>query len=255
MKRNISRDRHKRFANLSFEDFKNMAQDDSLSRYEKIGFPDSYRQGKENLIFQDIVEKLPSLLSKKKSVLDVGPGCSELPTMLIDLCRRNHHTLILVDSEEMLSQLPDERFVKKIAGFYPYCEGLLESYRRKIDVILTYSVLHYVFVESNLWDFLDTSLELLSDGGQMLIGDIPNVSKRKRFFASAAGIRFHRKFTGTREIPEAKFNTVERHHIDDAVVLALLARARNAGFDAYVLPQKEELPMANRREDLLISKP
>ena len=255
MKRSVSREQYKRFANLSFEDFKRMAQDDSLSGYEKIGFPDSYRKGKEKLIFRDIVGKLPSLLGKKKVVLDIGPGCSELPTMLIDLCRRNHHTLILVDSEEMLSRLPSERFVRKVAGFYPYCEGLLKRYRRKIDVILTYSVAHYVFVESNLWDFLDTSLELLSDSGQMLIGDIPNVSKRKRFFSSAAGIRFHQEFTGTKEIPEAKFNTVERHHIDDAVVLALLARARNAGFDAYVLPQKEDLPMANRREDLLIRKP
>jgi cyclopropane fatty-acyl-phospholipid synthase-like methyltransferase len=232
-----------------------MAQDHSLSRYEKIGFPDSYRKGREKRIFRDIVAKLPSLLAKKKVVLDIGPGCSELSTMLINLCRKNHHTLILVDSEEMLSHLPDEPFVRKIAGFYPYCEGLLESYRRKVDVILTYSVLHYVFVESNIWDFLDASMELLSDGGQMLIGDIPNVSKRKRFFSSTAGIRFHQEFTGTKEIPEAEFNTVERHHIDDAVVLALLARARNAGFDAYLLPQKDDLPMANRREDLLIRKP
>lgn len=251
----MSRDRHKRFANLSFNDFRRMAQDHSLSRYEKIGFPDSYRKGREKRIFRDIVAKLPSLLAKKKVVLDIGPGCSELSTMLINLCRKNHHTLILVDSEEMLSHLPDEPFVRKIAGFYPYCEGLLESYRRKVDVILTYSVLQYVFVESNIWDFLDASMELLSDGGQMLIGDIPNVSKRKRFFSSTAGIRFHQEFTGTKEIPEAEFNTVERHHIDDAVVLALLARARNAGFDAYLLPQKDDLPMANRREDLLIRKP
>jgi hypothetical protein len=255
MKRNVSREQHKRFANLSFEDFKRMAKDDSLSGYEKIGFPDSYRKGKEKLIFQDILSKLPSLLGKKKVVLDIGPGCSELPAMLIDLCRKNHHSLILVDSEEMLSQLPSEPFVKKVAGFYPDCARLLKSYRKKIDVIITYSVVQYVFVESNLWDFLDTSLELLSDGGQMLIGDIPNTSKRKRFFSSAAGVKFHHEFTGTKEIPEIAFNTIERHHIDDAVVLGLLARARNSGFDAYLLPQERDLPMANRREDLLVRKP
>jgi hypothetical protein len=255
MKRNVSREQHKRFANLSFADFKRTAKDESLSGYEKIGFPDSYRKGKEKLIFQDIVGKLPSLLGKKKVVLDIGPGCSELPTMLIDLCRKNHHSLILVDSEEMLSQLPSGPFVRKVAGFYPDCARLLKSYRKKIDVIITYSVAHYVFVESNLWDFLDTSLELLSDGGQMLIGDIPNVSKRKRFFSSAAGVKFHHEFTAAKEIPEIAFNTIERHHIDDAVVLGLLARARNSGFDAYLLPQERDLPMANRREDLLVRKP
>src|SRR5256885_8167314 len=29
-----------------------------------------------------------------------------------------------------------------------------------------------------------------------LIGDIPNVSQRKRFFSSPAGIKFHQEFTG-----------------------------------------------------------
>jgi hypothetical protein len=39
------------------------------------------------------------------------------------------------------------------------------------------------------------------------------------------------------------------------VVFALLQRARLAGFDAYVLPQDPALPMANRREDVLIIRP
>jgi len=37
--------------------------------------------------------------------------------------------------------------------------------------------MHYVFAESNLWEFLDGSLELLSRGDQMLMGDIPNISR------------------------------------------------------------------------------
>ena len=43
--------------------------------------------------------------------------------------------------------------------------------------------------------------------------------------------------------------------IDDAVVFALLQRSRLAGFDAYVVPQDSALPMANRREDILIIRP
>jgi hypothetical protein len=115
--------------------------------------------------------------------------------------------------------------------------------------------LHYVFTESNVWEFLDRSLDLLSAGGEMLIGDIPNVSKRKRFFSSEAGIRFHQGFTGTNDVPEVTFNEIEHHKIDDAVVLSLLSRARTQGFDAYVVPQQSELPMANRREDILIRRP
>lgn len=246
---------YKRFENLTFADFRQMAKDGSLSCYEKIGFPDSYRKGKEEAIFQDIVEKLPSLRARNKVVLDIGPGCSGLPLMLIDLCQRNEHTLILVDSEEMLSQLPDAPFIEKIAGYYPLCEGLFEKYREKVDVILTYSVLQYIFAEASVWDFLARSLELMSPAGEMLIGDIPNISKRKRFFESERGIKFHQEFTGTQEMPAVVFNQSERPSIDDALVLSLLSRARNEGFDAYLLPQREDLPMANRREDILIRRP
>jgi cyclopropane fatty-acyl-phospholipid synthase-like methyltransferase len=232
-----------------------MAADDSLSRYEKIGFPNSYREGKEEAIFADIRSKLPILNDVGKVVLDIGPGCSELPLMLVELCRAQGHQLIQVDSSEMLARLPDEKFVTKIAAYYPRCEELFEEYCGRVDAILGYSVLHYVFAESNVWEFLDRSLTLLAQGGEMLIGDIPNVSKRKRFFSSATGIRFHQEFTGTQEIPEVSYNQIERLNIDDAAILGLLARTRNQGFDGYVVPQRDDLPMANRREDILIRRP
>ena len=156
----------------------------------------------------------------------------------------------------MLSYLPNESFITKVPGYYPRdCGWLFEKYVDRVDAILTYSVFQYVFAEANVFDFLDRSLSLLADGGEMLIGDIPNISKRKRFFSSAAGIRCHQEFTGTDEIPGVAFNTIEAGQIDDAVTLALLARCRNSGFDAYLLPQTDDLPMANRREDILIKKP
>jgi len=248
-------DDYKRFADLTFDDFRRMAGDDALSQYGRIGFPDSYREGKEEAIFEDITAKLPALRGSGKVVLDVGPGCSELPLMLVELCRRQGHTLLLVDSEEMLARLPDEPFIRKFPAYYPRCEELFAEYAGRVDVLLCYSVLHYIFAESNLWDFLDASLALLADGGQMLVGDVPNVSKRRRFFSSPAGVRFHREFTGTETTPEVAFNRVERGQIDDAVVLSLLARARAEGCDAYVVPQREDLPMANRREDIMVRKP
>jgi hypothetical protein len=251
----MSEDKYRRFASLTFTDFRRMAQDDSLSRYERIGFPDSYREGKEDLIFQDIARKLTRLGDRGQTVLDIGPGCSELPLMLIELCRRQGHTFVAVDSEEMLAHLPDEDFVRKVGGYYPHLPELFDEYRGKVDAILVYSVLHYVFVESSVWEFLDRSLELLAVGGQMLIGDIPNVSMRRRFFSSPTGVRFHQEFTGTQEVPPVSFQAIEHQHIDDAVVLALIMRARAAGFDAYVVPQRDDLPMANRREDIRIRRP
>src|SRR4051812_1008682 len=98
LRENMESENYKRFASLTFNDFRRMAEDESLSIYEKIGFPNSYREGKEELIFNDIEAKLPSLSGRDKIVLDIGPGCSRLPLMLIERCRAQSHTLLLVDS-------------------------------------------------------------------------------------------------------------------------------------------------------------
>jgi hypothetical protein len=246
---------YSQFENLTFEDFRRLATDGSLSCYEKIGFPDSYRAGKEEAIFRDIRAKLPQLDRQGQTVLDIGPGCSGVAHQLIDLCGQRGHTLLLVDSQEMLDHLPNRPGLRKFAARYPNCPELLEQYAGKVDAVVVYSVLHYIFAEGNLFDFLDRTLGLLAPGGGLLLGDVPNVSKRKRFFSSEAGARYHQQFTGRNEKPAVAFNQVEPGKIDDSVVVALLLRGRSAGFDAYVLPQADDLPMANRREDLLICRP
>lgn len=245
-----------RFRNLGFEDFRRQARDPALSRHEKVGFPDSYREGYEDRIFADIRCKLTNLERKGQQVLEVGPGCSKLPLSLMELCREQGHRLVLIDSMEMLDLLPDGPSITKLAGRFPGdCREALEPYLGRVDVLLVYSVFHYVFVEGSVFDFLDSSLALLREGGQMLIGDVPNVSKRKRFFTSSAGVRFHQQFTGTDETLRVEFNSLESQQIDDAVLSSLIARSRLAGFDAYWLPQPAGLPMANRREDLLVYRP
>lgn len=244
------------FQNLTYEKFRQRARDDALSLHEKIGFPDSYREGAEERIFTDIASKLTNLQLRHQVVADVGCGCSGLPRMMAELCRRRDHTLVLIDSEEMLSQLPDAPFQTKIPGYYPSgCSGLFERYTGRVNVVLAYSLLHYVFAEGNVYAFCDRTLSLLAPGGQLLIGDVPNVSKRKRFFGSAAGIRFHQHFTGRHEAPHIEFNVLEAGQIDDSVVLSVLARCRSQGFDAYVVPQSDDLPMANRREDIVVRRP
>lgn len=232
-----------------------MATDPSLSKYERIGFPDDYRKGFEAAIFDDIRRKLPGLDRDGQRVLDIGPGCSDLPLMLIEHCVRRQHRLALIDSQEMLDLLPDAEFIDKTPALYPQCPDFLARNAGSVDVILCYSVLHYVMVDTAFFRFLDASLSLLAPAGQFLIGDIPNISKRKRFFASDTGSRFHQEFMQTTERPQVCFNRVEPDQIDDAVVMAIVQRARAAGFDAYVVPQPPELPMANRREDILIVRP
>ena len=173
------------FKDLNFEDFKNLAKDKSLSKYEKIGFPNSYRENYESFIFEDIKNKLKNIELKNKIILDIGPGCSDLPKKLISVCEKNEHKLILIDSKEMLQHLPDHSFVEKIEGKFPDdCISIFKDYRNKIDTILAYSVFQYVFKEMNPFTFIDKILSLLNDNGESLIGDIPNNTKRKRYFSS-----------------------------------------------------------------------
>jgi hypothetical protein len=243
------------YANIGFEDFRRLASDPSLSKYEKIGFPDSYRSGHEPVIFADICTKLTNLDLNGQNVADIGPGCSDLPMLLINHCRARNDQLHLIDSTEMLAHLPDDPIVLKHPGLFPNCPDFIEQHQAKLDAILCYSVLHYVLLDVAFFRFIDLSLSLLAPKGQFLIGDIPNISKRKRFFSSETGIRFHQKFMNTADEPEVQFNNIEHDQIDDAVVMAILQRARAQGFDAYVLPQNAALPMANRREDILITRP
>jgi len=243
-----------KFNDLSFDSFKQLALDDSLTKYEKIGFPNSYREGQEENIFIDISSKLTLLSSSHKNVIDIGPGCSDLPKFLINCCRKNNHQLTLIDSKEMLAHINDESFITKIPGSYPICAGLIDL-REKVDIIICYSVFHYIFFTTPCVEFIDRSLSLLAPGGQMLIGDIPNISMRKRFFSSSAGKDYHKKFMNVDDDPDVIFNNIELNQIDDSVMFYIAQRARLQGFNAYIVPQDPKLPMANRREDILICRP
>src|SRR3977135_442211 len=125
---------------LDFAGFAMIASDETLSKYEKIGFPDSYRAGFETKIFADICAKLPRLNERGLTVLDIGPGCSDLPMMLIDLCRARGHRLCLVDSPQMLARLPDAPFVDKRPGLFPKCRDALVDLRGSVAAMLSYSV-------------------------------------------------------------------------------------------------------------------
>jgi hypothetical protein len=54
------------------------------------------------------------------------------------------HRLMLMDSAEMLNQLPKEPFIEKHAGRFPdQRTGMTEPHREKVDVIICYSVRYW----------------------------------------------------------------------------------------------------------------
>mgnify|MGYP003351774075 CR=1 FL=1 len=145
------------------------------------------------------------------------------------------------------------RVIKKREGFFPDMPELLQQYKGKADAVIIYSVIHYVFYHNDLFRFLDEAVSLLNSGGKLIIGDIPNSDKRKRFFETEAGIRFHQEYTGTKTLPDIKAMQTEPS-IDDAVLFGILQRYRNMGYETYISEQSSLLPMSNRREDIVICK-
>ena len=237
---------------ITYETFKDMASDKELSKYEKIGFPNDYREKYEESIFNNI-NTILRLDREEIIFFDIGCGCSELPKLIIKNAIKNRQNLYMVDSEEMLVHLPNKDNMVKISGKFPDEINLLE-YQNKVDAIVLYSVLQHIALDMNPFYFIDEAVKLLNDGGRLLIGDIPNISKRNRFFASNTGLKFHQNFTKTNTSPEYEFNTLIEDKIDDSLVFAILSRYRNAGFETYLLEQPIDLPMRNRREDILIVK-
>ena len=248
----------KDYDGYNYQKYRELALNKNLSVYEKIGFPDSYRKGVEDKIFQDILLKCPLLNSKERlNVLDIGPGCSNLQKYIFKICKEKQHSLYLSDSPEMLDLIDnDSNNIIKVPGMFPDTFDKIKSLcANGFDIIICYSVFHYIFVDSNVWYFLDCLLELMNEGAQTIIGDIPNISKRKRFFASNNGIKFHQEFMQTDEIPEVKFNCIEKGKIDDSLLHSVIMKCQNSGYDAYMVPQAIELPFANRRDDIIIRRP
>lgn len=235
--------------------FRERARDSSLSLNEKCGFAEVFRSGQSPDILADIYSKLTLLANPSARICDIGAGCSELSQHIVAMTAKKRQLLTVIDSPEMLALLPSSPHLTKIEGPFPDCISAGGEAVGPFDAILAYSVANIVFEESNLLVFVDAAVQLLAARGQLLLGDIPNASMRKRFMASAAGKAYHKVHYSHLPEPNVAFNTLSPGEIDDGVILGVVVRMRMAGFHAFVVPQAPDLPMATRREDILIIRP
>ena len=238
-----------------FDAFRQRARADNMSDNEKAGFPEWARSGRSETILRDIEAKVPAFAASGSCLLDIGIGLGDLGRHIINRAVERQQRLTLIDSGEVLCQLPDHSLLTKIEGPYPNGIATLAALG-PFDGILSYSTVQYVFAEANIFNFLDAAMAMLNPAeGALLLGDIPNASMRRRFLASPAGKAHHAQHYSGLPAPDIRFNAPDPVQINDSIVLALLSRARAAGYQAFVMPQGRDLPMANRREDLLIRVP
>jgi hypothetical protein len=113
--------------------------------------------------------------------------------------------------------------------------------------------------------FIAKAAGLLAPGGRLLVGDIPNVDKKRRFAESPEGRRFQVEWDALMADPEnVREAEWAREHLadtpataqfDDELVLAIMKRFRGDGLDVHCLPQPADLAFGHTREDLLIQRP
>lgn len=147
----------------------------------------------------------------------------------------------------MLDLLPTTPAIKKIPAQFPN-DPIFDQLKESFDYVLSYSVIQSVPDYSH---FIHHASLLLKNQGRMLIGDIPNAEKKKRFLESQQGRIFHQKWSNSKEIPYISQEEINRS-INDQKIIDLLKEYRSNGFEAYLLEQDANLPLAHTREDILI---
>lgn len=243
------------FHSLSYEKFKERASDARLSPIEKVGFPSSYRLHREDLIFKDIKRKIDALDRPQMKIMDLGCGCSGLPQKFIEYARNLKQELWLIDSQEMLNALNPPPFVHMLSGRFPSDhQQWIENHISYFDVVICYSVFHYLRAENEDISALSAILQMLKPKGVLLLGDLPNFSMKRNFILSSEGQAYHAKnFPNTAPLRADEIHA-EPGSLDDQSISELCKWFQTQGCLAEILGQSKELPFAGRRQDMKVTK-
>jgi SAM-dependent methyltransferase len=215
-------------------------------------------------IWDDITHKLK--FKKSATFLDIGCGFGEVTRYSMAATKALDMQLHLLDIEEALDRVKQE-MKAEIPPNTTFWNGIFPEashasyFPQSFDLILVYSVLHYTDQPE---EFVEKAVSLLAPGGQLLIGDIPNVQKKGRFLSSETGRRFEAGYqkVALDEVPVYKdqfdfFTQCENQNkkINDDFLSDVVNIYRAKGYHVYVLPQADDLPFCKTREDVLIVRP
>jgi len=234
---------------VSFENYKHLALLTDVNNTTVSGRYTFQAEAERKILF-DLLVKLD--LKVSDSLLEIGCGPGNLLVPLSSFCR----TSAGIDNEVVLSRLRARFDSETEIHCYPGDFLEMDLPETAFDKILVYSVMHYISNREEVFAFISRALSLLKPGGRMLIGDLPNTSKKSRFMKSTYGQQIAKQWAelvnnaGDEDVMVNVDNEVIS--FDDTVVLDLMAFIRNKGFDSFLLPQPLDLPFGGSREDILV---
>lgn len=212
------------------------------------------QQSAERLIVRDVAEKLN--LQPDDRLLEIGCGPGNL---LIPLSFEVAHATGIDHPEvcrRLRARFSDPRIDVIPTNFFDY-EPKGEVY----DKILIYSVVNTLADRDEAFRFIDKAVGLLKRGGRLLLGDIANADRKRRFLASEQGRAFQQEWERAMEAAQSRdgdASPIDYPHDadvfqpDDGFLLDCLGRYRSRGFHAYCLPQPAALPFDHTREDIIV---
>ena len=205
---------------------------------------------KYKYIYKDILEKLS--ISKIDDILDIGTGDGKIINFLSKKCK----SATTIDSEEVINKTIHKKNIIYLKG------NIFEESRKikkKFDKILVYSVVQYFYDIKEVVVLIKLCLKLLKDEGMILIGDIPNRSMDLRYRNTKNYQKLSKIFDKQRKLYSSKLdkdffsnNKVRTVKFTDKILIFLLKKFNTLNYEAYILPQKKELPHSVKRVDILI---
>jgi cyclopropane fatty-acyl-phospholipid synthase-like methyltransferase len=208
----------------------------------------------EKRIILDVINKLD--IQPSDHILDIGcgPGTLVLPLSFFakEVCG--------IDNSSAIGRINKKS--KELDNINTISGNFLDmdfSSSKLYEKIIIYSVIQYLSSEDELLYFLEKAFKLLSPGGRLLIGDIPNIDKKNRYEKSPSGIRecsyWKQKISDISKTSTVNSNNCldeDLININDACYLNIINFARSKGFESYLLPEPGNLPFGKTRDDILI---
>lgn len=223
----------------------------SNPNFQEIAGRFAFQKKAEQYLLLDLLKTLS--LSPEDDLFEVGCGAGNLLIPLSFFVRSvtgiDHPKLL----KKLRSRLPkDSRNMMLIPGNF-----LNTDVKTKFSKILIYGVAQCLKDEKEFAKFIRKSVSLLKPGGRILIGDIPNADKKKRFISTEQGKEFNAKW-------QKQVNTLGKGNptmaagdlliLNDEVIWRAISLLEKLGLRAKVLPQQETLAFSYTREDILAEK-
>lgn len=250
----------------SIKFYENLAHSEANEAIRE-GRPKSSQGAAEVAAWQDVFHKLR--VSKGMSVLDIGCGCGYFAKRWMESAKEENYELFLLDAPKVIERLMAEygsvsegfsELIHIFKGVFPE-SGCHDIFSKTYDRIVFYSVLHY---SSDPKFLIEKAASLLRPGGRLLLGDLPNMTKKARLLSSEFGRKTEAAYRGVSldQVPVylspeeylSQHASKDLANINDSFVFDILSTYRKPGFEAYVVEQPANLTFSLTREDIVICK-